>query len=317
MKFIGERLLPLADIVIGDRIRAVDMDHAAVIAETVRVSGLQHPIRVIALGESLHLVAGAHRMAAFRLLGRAEIPARVFEPETDDLAAEIRLDEITENLGRHDLNALDRAGHCVEFKLRILKMFPELGHGGNRKSLKYKQKIKSESFTLDPEPEFVAEQPLLEMNVSPLTLEAAVLSRTGFSQDTFSAAIRLWYGLSKEARAAVRGTWLAKNQAQLSALSKRPKAQQLDLIKLCVATREDGTPLKRTVAAGLSILVNYVDPNTPEEKAYFKLNSAFHLAPLGVRKGFIAYLVKLGCIRADGTYTDKPWKLPKEGRADA
>ena len=63
------------------------------------------------------LVAGLHRLEAVRRLGHADIPCRYID--CDEIDAE--LIEITENLHRNDLNALERAEQVAEWDRLIAK----------------------------------------------------------------------------------------------------------------------------------------------------------------------------------------------------
>jgi hypothetical protein len=88
------------------------------LAESIRAGTLLHPIT---LTESNRLVAGGRRLAAYKLLGRDTIPARVVI--LDDLAAELA--EIDENLERDDLTALERGELYARRKKIYVDMHPE------------------------------------------------------------------------------------------------------------------------------------------------------------------------------------------------
>ena len=82
------------------------------LAQSIEIEGLHQPIVV---DEGLWLIAGRHRLEAFKMLGRGTIPANVKDvSELDSLLA-----EASENLERHELTAIERAEH-VDLKFRIL-----------------------------------------------------------------------------------------------------------------------------------------------------------------------------------------------------
>lgn len=98
---------------VGERLRAIDSAHVDQLAESIARRGLDAPITVRrAASGRYELVAGAHRLAACRMLGHAAIDAFVIEAD-DDTA---KLVEIEENLVRHDLSELDRAVFLARWK---------------------------------------------------------------------------------------------------------------------------------------------------------------------------------------------------------
>ena len=119
--------------------RAAD-DEAAVkaLAVSIAENGLLSPITVRPLQVSrggrmvdgFEIVAGHHRVKAFRRLGRETIPA--FVVELDALRAELAL--IDENLCRNDLTPAERAAATARRKHIYVWLHPETKHGGDRKS---------------------------------------------------------------------------------------------------------------------------------------------------------------------------------------
>jgi len=122
--------LPLASIEAGTG-RARDLDPAWVegLAGSIREQGLMQPIVVRRLGDGYRLIAGHHRLEAVRLLGHDGILAMVSDAESDDAA---RLAEVMENLGRHELIALDRCHHLFELKQVWERMHPDFANGGGK-----------------------------------------------------------------------------------------------------------------------------------------------------------------------------------------
>jgi ParB-like chromosome segregation protein Spo0J len=96
------RLIPLDAIRVGERKRTYREDHAAELAASVELIGLQQPVTVAAESDDGYtLIDGLHRLEAFRRLGRPEIPASIVA--MDDLDRELA--EIDENLRRAELTA--------------------------------------------------------------------------------------------------------------------------------------------------------------------------------------------------------------------
>jgi hypothetical protein len=114
--------VPLDRVEIPDGRRAVDPAAVARLKNSIAVVGLQHPITVAKRGGSYRLLAGAHRLRAFRELGMERISANIVE--LDDLHAE--LVELDENLARNEFVACGAVvGRC-----------PSQGHPWKRYTLR-------------------------------------------------------------------------------------------------------------------------------------------------------------------------------------
>jgi hypothetical protein len=102
-----DRAVSPADIVVGDRLRALDHDSVERLKESISRIGLKTPISVRSSEQGWTLVSGRHRLEACIALGMDEIPV-VAETGSE---LEARLWEIAENLHRAELTALERAEH--------------------------------------------------------------------------------------------------------------------------------------------------------------------------------------------------------------
>ena len=103
----------LSDIAIGQRLREVDPDKVRAIAESISRMDLLYPVILWRDPQGiLRLVAGWHRLEAFRLLGRDTIPAKIKNYAT---AGEARIGEIDDNLCRRDLTVLETV---IQLKIR-------------------------------------------------------------------------------------------------------------------------------------------------------------------------------------------------------
>jgi ParB-like chromosome segregation protein Spo0J len=111
--------------------RARGLDDAAVerLMDSMRRLGLQTPISVRMDGDDLLLVAGRHRLEAARRLGWDRIEAVYIEGDENDA----RLWEISENLHRAELTAVERAEHIDEWRmLTEAKVGASCTHPGGR-----------------------------------------------------------------------------------------------------------------------------------------------------------------------------------------
>ena len=106
---IDIRAIPLDLIEVGSRLRSLDRDWVATLADSIRENGQQSPIEVVAVGERFRLVFGAHRIGAMRLLQADAILAVVKGTAEVARTVDERLREIAESLVRRELTVLDHA----------------------------------------------------------------------------------------------------------------------------------------------------------------------------------------------------------------
>ena len=109
--------IKITDIIIPEGRRAIDHDKVAALAESIKIiGGLIHPITV---GKDRTLIAGAHRIEAYKKLGFDEIECTEFDGEQ----LESELVEIDENLMRNELDDIT----VGEMVLRRDEILEELG----------------------------------------------------------------------------------------------------------------------------------------------------------------------------------------------
>ena len=123
-------MVPIDNIRIGNRLRQVRPEHVAYLADSIEHIGLQSPISV-ASGTSkrpdggsdvtFNLVAGLHRLEAYRSLGLVEIEAAIVQMDSDERA----LWEIDENLCRAELTELERGEHLLRRKELYERKWPD------------------------------------------------------------------------------------------------------------------------------------------------------------------------------------------------
>ena len=95
------------DVVVPPRLRPLDTERVAAIGASIIAIGLQHPISVYIEDDEVVLVAGLHRLEAFKELDWEEIPA--IKLHMDDI--DRQLWEIDENLQRANLTPAEEADH--------------------------------------------------------------------------------------------------------------------------------------------------------------------------------------------------------------
>ena len=202
--------IPLDRIYVPERLRAVEEDHALAIQASIVEHGLINPITVRfvpnqAKGRKPYvLIAGAHRLRAVELNDETEIDALVVQADAD----EAQLIEITENLFRNDLSALDRAMFVISYREVWERKHGKIQRGGN-------QTVK---FTESP--------------VGLMQAEAAsgfsvhVADRLGLSVNAIEKAQQIGKSLDPALRQALRGTPAADNQSALLKLARMEPERQ-------------------------------------------------------------------------------------------
>ncbi len=129
--------MKITDIKVSDNRRAVDPDKVKSLAKSIETIGLLNPIVVNLDGT---LIAGAHRIEAFKLLGRDEIPASIID--ANKLIAELA--EIHENLIRNDLHWTEKDPLLARTKQIYLELYPETAHGAKNRSNNYGKDLETE-----------------------------------------------------------------------------------------------------------------------------------------------------------------------------
>lgn len=201
-----------------DRARALDMNWVEALAQIIESQGLTNAITVRQYNDKILLVSGAHRLAAFKKLGRSTIPARVSSAENDNDA---KLEEVMENLGRNELNALDRCHHLYDLKTVYEKLHPETKHGGDRGNQYTGAKTgKRQTLPLD------TEQPEL------FGFSRQIAEKIGLSDRSIRMAVAIWKGLSVASRRRLENTWIATNQNNLKILSEQTPVNQDKILNL-------------------------------------------------------------------------------------
>ncbi|MCW4589376.1 ParB N-terminal domain-containing protein [Gluconacetobacter entanii] len=199
-------MIPVDDIEVGDRLRAVDMDWAAVIAASMQENGQRQPIEVRKIGRSgkFSLVSGGHRLAAMKLAGIDHAAAIIVK--ASDLEA--RLLEIDENLCRHELTPLDKSTFLAERKAVYEELHPETKHGGDRKT------------------DQVAELCHLIPSFTEATAE-----RLGLTARSIRAYITRYKNIAPDVRQQLAGTWLADSGQQLDELARQTPEIQRKIVE--------------------------------------------------------------------------------------
>jgi N6-adenosine-specific RNA methylase IME4 len=138
--------IPIESIIVPKNRRKIDMEKVNQLAESIRELGLLNPIIIT---KNNRLVAGLHRLEAFKLCGEKEIDISHFEG--DDLHLELA--EIDENLVRNELHYIDRADILLRRKSIYETLYPQTKRGAmnqhRKKVLTAESAVSKTSFATD------------------------------------------------------------------------------------------------------------------------------------------------------------------------
>lgn len=205
--------IQLMDIEVGDRLRTVDREKVAALRASIELIGLRTPPTVAlwldAEGDThYHLVAGAHRLAALRLIQPEDdfVDAFVMDGDPDDAA----LWEIDENFARAELTDAQRADHHVR-REEILK----------RKGL-----VRSQG------------RPGKDAKSAPLSYADQAAGTLGVSKRTVQQDLQRGKNIAADVLSEVAGTSLDKGVV-LDELARTPQADQHDKLAEIAARRRE------------------------------------------------------------------------------
>jgi N6-adenosine-specific RNA methylase IME4 len=200
--------------------KARQIDPAAVtaLAGSIAEGGLLNAITVrkvqksrgTRMTDAFEVIAGMHRVKAFRWLQRETIPAIVLD--IDDLHAELML--IDENLYRNDLTAAERASAQARRKAIYQQLHPETKPGGDRGNQHTGPKVANGQVGQEP--------------TAPRFDEAAA-EATGQSERSVRRDVTRGEALGEAALAKIARTSLDKGE-ELDALAKLPACRREALI---------------------------------------------------------------------------------------
>lgn len=221
--------IEIAAIDVVDRLRLVDRAYVEMIAASISETYLHQPIAVATTpgaGNRYVLVDGENRLEAFKLLGRTTIPARIRELTREEREKH----EIHANLIRNELTALDRAVFVGRLADIFASEHVNVQNGGDRRSKKWREKNQLANLA----------------NWSSFSKDAA--RRTGLAERSIRRTRELFGKLCPEAIAAIRGTKVADNQAQLQALAAMEPEQQKIVAGLIAANAASNIAKARIIA---------------------------------------------------------------------
>ena len=211
--------IPLPDIEVGERMRAVDAEWAEGLAQIMARDGQLTPIEVCRLDQGgFALVTGGHRLAAASLNGWTAIDAIIVSSSW----AERRLREVSENLFRRDLDPADRAAFMAEL-VELARAKTGVTSTGRTASIEarwQKKALKSEAL----------DTTVIVTDVYQWSKQVA--DRLGFSLSTVERDLMLHRRLSPRVKAMLAGHPVYRNASALRSLAKLEPEQQLQVAEM-------------------------------------------------------------------------------------
>lgn len=209
--------IKISEIVIPERLRAVEEEQAIAIAQSMVEHGQINPITVRATPAAKEgnytLVAGAHRLRACVLNDDDEIDVMIVEGDK----AEAQLIEITENLFRNELSVIDRAIFVQTYREVWEQQHGEIRRGGNREPKDQVDPLVGNRGNL---------LQLIADEAATSNFAAHVADRMGISVPSYKRLNTIAQNLHPKVREYLRGTPYADNQSELLKIAKLGPTEQ-------------------------------------------------------------------------------------------
>lgn len=209
METTETKMIKIADIKVGERLRAVDKEKLEPMKISIEKLGLINPITVT---PNLQLIAGNHRLEVFKTLGKTEIPAIVVD--VDELHAELM--EIDENIIRKSLTKLERDKQILRRKELYEKLHPE----ATKEAIVKKNLPKRKNSTLDKEDSESVES--FVENTS---------KQTGMSKRSIQQSIYNAKNITPELEEKIKGTSIEDSSTSLAKIAKTSPEKRLEVVE--------------------------------------------------------------------------------------
>lgn len=209
METTNTKMVKIANIKVCKRKRQVDLEKLKPLKNSIQISGLMQPI---ILSSNLKLIAGNHRLEAFKALGKTEIPAIVVD--VDEIQAELM--EIDENLIRKSLTKLERDEQILRRKNLYEKLHPE----ATKEAIVKKNLPKRKDSILEYEDSEPVES--FVENTS---------QQTGMSKRSIQQSIKNAKSITPEVREKIKGTPIEDKTTSLAKLAQTSPEKQLEVVE--------------------------------------------------------------------------------------
>ena len=222
--------IEISKIIISEDRRKLNPEKVKELSESIKEIGLLNPIT---LNEENKLIAGLHRIEAYKLLGKTTVP--YFICTVSGLLAELA--EIDENLIRNELTVLERSEQLLRRKEIYEMLYPETiarnqpGHVNNYKSSRAESALELqnnifESKSINP-----------NQNEPKQSFVKDTAKKTGHSVTKVKDEIRIANKIDTEVKEQIRSTELANKKTELLSIAREtPEVQKTITQKIVSGT---------------------------------------------------------------------------------
>ena len=220
--------LNVAEIIVKDRKRQADEGKVTEIMESIKSLGLLNPVSVNKTAEGYILIAGLHRLTAYKRLGYNRIQAIIVN--MDDIHSELA--EIDENLVRAELHYLDRAELLKRRQEIYEKLHPEAKADEKRKIGLKNQDPRGETVSPRENPHKIN------------TFVSDTAKKTGLSERAVQQDLQIAKKLDNEAKKQIKDKKISKGDALKVAREEKENQQKAiqDLAEKNQEPRIPGAP---------------------------------------------------------------------------
>lgn len=238
-----EEEIRIDEIIIEERIRTnVNQKKVESLAKSINLIGLINPILIT---KDKKLIAGKHRILAFKQLGLEKIPCRIslFKEGEKNVKLLQQLQQIDENLMRIDLHYIERAEHLRYRKEIYEKIFPKTKKGGDHKSQEFKSKRE---------------------NIGLKSFSEDTSNKTGLSERTIEQDVQIARDVDEETKEIILGKKIKKQDA-------------LEIARLKKEFPDDYKIKQKEMAIAISSEEEFQDEYEPEYNNSVEFQNGFQL----------------------------------------
>ena len=208
-------------IKILNRKRELNTDHLTTLKESISKHGLIQPI--VVTNDNV-LIAGYHRLQAFKELNYSKIPTVI--KNVDEMNAEIL--EIDENLIRQELTQLEKSEQLKRRK----EIYEILNPNAKADTVKQSNLSKRNDFASGDKQE-------PQVQEKSFTQETA--EKTGLSQRSIQQSVQIAENLSEEAKTKIKDTELEDNKTALLEIARTEAEKQAEKVTEILEKKEKKT----------------------------------------------------------------------------
>jgi len=252
----------LADVKADQRLRPVSAAGVqSILASVAEIGQIKDPVHVRKTKTGLVLLAGGHRLAAYAELKIEEADAWVWSGITNDQA---RMIEIDDNLAGAEMGPLDTAVFLAERKAVYERLHPETKHGGDHKSVEFKNQTDM---------------------MSVRSFAATTAEKFGLSDRHVRRLVEIGTALSHDELRWLRAAKAPIRLADLQALAKIGDGKERS--QVCIRLSNGAKSAADAWRSHRAEAGDEAPVKDPVEEAFIALSKAWARAPMAAKKRFL------------------------------